>query len=62
MRTAEFVRSELKRRIPLGDPVPPLTAVETLICEAIDRLKHVPVKNPLIKPHEQEVFEEITKL
>lgn len=57
MRTKEWLRAELRNRLPLNEPLPPLTAVETLLCEAIDRLSGIPIKNPL-KPHEDAAFEE----
>lgn len=61
MKTKEFVRAELKRRLPSGESLPPFTAIETLICEAIDRLAGIQVKQPILRPHEEAAFEEKLK-
>ncbi len=61
MRTKELIKAELRNRLPHNEPMPPFTAIETLICEAIDRLAGIPIKQERFKPHEQCVFEEKIK-
>jgi hypothetical protein len=51
MRTKDIVRAKLKARLP-DEAVPPFTAVETLIMEAIDEMKNA--SNSKIYAHEME--------
>ncbi len=55
MRTKEWIRAELRARLGSNESMPPFTAIETLMCERIDRLMGIPVKQ-LLRPHEEERF------
>lgn len=57
MRTKEYIRAELRNRLSTSESMPPFTAIETLICEAIDRLAGIPAKQEIMKPHEVSCFE-----
>ncbi len=61
MRTIESVKAKLRARLGNDQPMPIFTAIETLICEEIDRLAKIPVKHDVIKPHEISVFEDKIK-
>lgn len=39
LKTREIIHSRIKNLLPEGDTVPPLTAIETLLCEVCDDLR-----------------------
>ncbi len=39
MKTREIIHARIKALLPEGATVPPLTAIETLLCEAIDEVR-----------------------
>lgn len=39
MRTREILRARLKALLPSGEAIPPMTAIETLLCDVIDDLR-----------------------
>lgn len=40
IKTRELLRAKLKQRLPEGEAIPPLTAIETVLCEIIDEMRH----------------------
>lgn len=58
MKTKEFIHAQLLHCLPDGESIPPFTAVESLLCEAIDRLVPVPIKQPILTPHEHACFDD----
>jgi len=61
MRTIESIRAKLRARLHDNESFPPFTAIETLICEEIDRLAHIARKQDIVKSHDEMVFEEKIK-